>query len=195
MRDNQVGHDEDEIVGTIVERRFFTQIRVFYEANVQKILDKFPFEDPTIKELAFLDPRNRRMSTVTGIIHLATRFCQFSTDEIDMLTIQFQDYRACSDIQLPSSSPKEVIHTIDYFWAAMAELKDVSDHESLRFGVLSQLAKTVLVLPHSNADPERLFSMLRKILTDQRKSLDQATICDYLVPKSTLTFLVMKIAN
>ena len=132
------------------------------------------------------------MSTVTGIIHLATRFCQFSTDEIVMLTIKFQDYRACSDIQLPSFSPKEVIHTIDYFWAAMAELKDVSDHESIRFGVLSQLAKTVLVLPHSNADPDRLFSMLRKILTDQRKSLDQATICDYLVPKSTITFLVMK---
>ena len=149
-RHNQVGDDElaigastrallneleDEIVGTNLVRRFFPQIRVFYETSVQKILDKFPFEDTTIKELAFLDPRNRTISPVTGIINLATRFCQFSTDEIDILTIQFQDYRACSDLQLPSLGPEEGIHSIDYFGGAMAELIDVSDHKSLRFGV------------------------------------------------------------
>ena len=73
-RHNQVGDDElaigastrallneleDEIVGINLERRFFSQIRVFYETSVQKILDKLPFEDTTIKELEFLDPRNR----------------------------------------------------------------------------------------------------------------------------------------
>ena len=65
----------------------------------------------------------------------------------------------------------------------MSEVKCVSDHESHRFGVLSQLAKRVVVLPHSNADTERLFSMVRKIITDQRVSLDPSTVCYLLSAK------------
>ena len=60
-----------------------------------------------------------------------------------------------------------------------------TDHESLRFSVLSQLAKRLLILPHSNADPERLFSMMRNIVTYHRKRLDSSTIiiCDLLSTK------------
>ena len=45
----------------------------------------------------------------------------------------------------------------------MAKLPSVMDVELRRFGVLCSLAKILLVLPHSNADPERLFSMVRKL--------------------------------
>ena len=65
----------------------------------------------------------------------------------------------------------------------MAEQKAITDSASLRFGTLAQLAKTLLVLPHSNADPERLFSMVRKIETEQRKRLDPSTVCDLLSTK------------
>ena len=65
----------------------------------------------------------------------------------------------------------------------MSEVKWVSDHESHRFGVLSQLAKRVFVLPHSNADLERLFSMVRKIIADHRVSFDPSTECDLLTAK------------
>ena len=65
----------------------------------------------------------------------------------------------------------------------MAEQKAITDSASLRFGTLSQLAKMLLVLPHSNADPERLFSMVRKIETEQRKRLDPSTVCDLLSTK------------
>ena len=58
----------------------------------------------------------------------------------------------------------------------MAEIKAVTDSSTFRFGNLSTLAKHLLVLPHSNADPERLFSMVRKIDTEQRKRLDSSTV-------------------
>ena len=54
-----------------------------------------------------------------------------------LITIQFQDFRACSDKQLPAFSLTEIPYAIDYFWATMAEVKDVSDHGSIRFGRLS----------------------------------------------------------
>ena len=46
----------------------------------------------------------------------------------------------------------------------------------LRFHRLSTVAIAALSLPHSNADPERCFSILRKIQTDQRGNLCQKTI-------------------
>ena len=49
--------------------------------------------------------------------------------------------------------------------------------------MLSKLAKVLLVLPHSNADPERLFSMVRKIETELRGNLDPSTVCDLLSVK------------
>ena len=72
----------------------------------------------------------------------------------------------------------------------MSEVKCVSDHESTRFSVLSQLAKRVLVFPHSNADPERLFSMVKKIVTDQRKSLDHSKVCNLLSAKINNSILL-----
>ena len=117
---------------------------VLFMKQVSKMFDKFPFEDKVIKELACLDPCNRTKISTSGIINLATRFTSFSTDEMDTITIEFQDFRAFSDNQLPTFSPsKENSKATDYFWAAMSEVKCVSDHESHRFGVLSQLAKRV----------------------------------------------------
>ena len=62
----------------------------------------------------------------------------------------------------------------------MAKLPSVMDMEVHHFGILSNLAKIFLVLPHSNADPERLISMVRKIETEQRWQLDTSTVSDLL---------------
>ena len=175
------GDLEDEVVGTSIERRFFKYVRSFYEASVRKILDKFPFEDDTIKELSFLDPRYRTKCTVNGMIHLSTRFTTFSTDEIDTLIAEFQEYRIASDQQFPSFDYKEYA-AVDHFWAAIA-MAEVCHLETFQYSMLSRLAKILLVLPHSNADPKRLFSMVRKICTDQQKSLAPSTICDLLIAK------------
>ena len=54
-------------------------------------------------------------------------------------------------------------------------MKSPQDESELRFSKPSGLAKTALVLPHSNADPERLFSMVKKIETSQRSHLKAET--------------------
>ena len=82
--------------------------------------------------------------------------------------VEFQDYCVAPDNQLPGIIPSQNV-AVDHFWAAMAEQKAITDSASLRFGTLAQQAKTLLILPHSNADPERLFSMVIKIETEQWK--------------------------
>ena len=176
------GELEDDVVGTHIEREFYSHVRAFYETTVSKMLAKFPFSDSTMKELAFLHPRNRSKTTIAGIVNLTKRFTSFTSDDIDSVVMEFQDYRAVPDEQLPSIRDQDSA-AIDHFWAQMAQVKSVTDLSMQRFGFLSQLAKHLLILPHSNADPERLFSMVRKIETDQRKHLDPSTICSLLSAK------------
>ena len=46
-----------------------------------------------------------------------------------------------------------------------------------RFPILFKLAKACCVVPVSNADPERIFSMMKKIQTDMRSELHNDTVC------------------
>ena len=93
--------------------------------------------------------------------------------------MQFRDFRSSTDDQLPSFNLDEYA-AIDHFWSAMAKVEIVTDLETLRFGTLARLA---IILPLSNVDPERLFSMVRKISTEQRRQLDPSTVRDLLSVK------------
>ena len=78
--------------------------------------------------------------------------------------------------------------SLDEFWHGVGKAKKPGNSSELRFGTLYRLATVLLVLPHSNADPERLFSMVIKVETDQRGSLLPSTVED-LLKVSLLTFI------
>ena len=135
------GELEYEVIGMVIEDRFFSNIRSFYEVSVTKMLAKCPFSDDTLKELAFLDPCNSAMSSsTTGIVNLATRFTSFSADDIDCLLMEFRDYGVAPNHQLPAFVPSDVV-AMDHFWAAMGEIRAINDLTGRRFGTLSKLAK------------------------------------------------------
>ena len=49
---------------------------------------------------------------------------------------------------------------MDIIWHYLSNLKAVDGKN--RFSRISRVAKLVLVIPHSNAEEERIFSMVRK---------------------------------
>ena len=65
------------------------------------------------------------------MIQLAIQFTSFIVDEMDNLSMEFQNFRALSDNQLPTFNLDEAT-AIDHFWAAMAEVKLVKE----KFNVL-----------------------------------------------------------
>ena len=75
--------------------------------------------------------------------------------------------------RLPPFVPR--VDWVDGFWAAMAQLK--TGVGCLRFDYLCSVMLPLLCLPNSNADSERVFSMVKKIQTDCRSDLGQDTIC------------------
>ena len=63
----------------------------------------------------------------------------------------------------------------------MASLKTVAGH--YKYSTISKLMKTFLLLPHSNADSERVFSMVNKICIEHRADLAQDAVAALLSVK------------
>ena len=97
-------------------------------------------------------------------------------EEYDALREEFMEYAVATDADLPAMDDG-----VDAFWSAMASLKTVAGH--YKYSTISKLMKTYLLLPHSNADSERVFSMVNKICTEHRADLAQDTVAGVLSVK------------
>ena len=78
-------------------------------------------------------------------------------------------YAVATDADLPAMDDG-----VDAFWCAMASLKTVAGHYN--YSTISKLIKMFLLLPYSNADSERVFSMVNRICTEHRADLAQDTV-------------------
>ena len=146
-----------------------------------KILSKFPFKDQTLDDLKILNPRRRCETTPSSVLRLCERFEKRTPQELDDIICELNDYRVMPENQLPVVDDDG--GNLDLFWFLMGKIQKPGDVSQKHFGNLGGLCKTLLVLPHSNADPERLFSIVRKIDTEQRRSLSPSTIQDLLAIK------------
>ena len=72
---------------------------------------------------------------------------------------------------------------LDHFWQEMGDLTQPGDIQQKCFPHVSHLCKVLLVLPHTTADPECPFSMVRNIETDHRGSLLPSTLASLLSVK------------
>ena len=176
--------NEDDLAGTQLLKNFFSAVRRFYKNTVAKILAKFPFNDQTLQDMKVLDPRRRTEVATASVIRLSNRFnkCVTMPEEMDDIVSEFNDYRVMPERQLPPVNCDED-GALDHFWFSMSRILKPGDTSQKRFSKLAQLCKILLVLPHSNADPERLFSMVNKVETDQRGSLKASTVTDLISVK------------
>ena len=168
--------NSDELEGTQREDRFYLSIRQFCVECVRKMIAKFPFADLTINDLSVLDPRYRFEASAASVTRLFRRFTP--TADLDAILMEFREYQSLPDPQLPAYK------SLDDFWTSVGDLpKPAGEIGEKRFGHLTGFCKTLLVLPHSTADPERLFSMIGKVDTSQRSSLLPSTVCNILSAK------------
>lgn len=100
--------------------------------------------------------------------------------KLNQLQEEFIDYQLMESNEVPDDvweaalvkddSEKEIqYHRMDIIWASLASMN--SPYGRPRFPMLGNVAKLVLVLPHSNAEEERLFSLVRKNKTAFRPNL------------------------
>ncbi len=160
---------------------FFTAVRKFYISTITKMLRKFPFGDELMKNLAILHPSKASTFPSSTVVTLAKRFPQLGlsdSESIQRLEEEFMDF-TLSPGDLPIIDIYNAVdHTkkacAEHFWWEVGQMMTLSGE--LRFPNLYRLMAGLLSIPCSNADAERVFSVLRKVHTDQRASLSHETI-------------------
>ena len=97
-----------------------------------------------------------------------------SPEEYEELIAEHHDFQLLKEIGIPLSKIKiikpvtDILH--DRIWHYLSTLKDYIGCP--RFPRLIKVAKLILVIPHSNAEEERAFSLVRKNKTCFRPNLD-----------------------
>ena len=116
-----------------------------------------------------------------------------SPQEMDKLLEEFTEFQLLRENDIPQDvwEKATVVEEEDKRYCRMDIVCHISmmmaPDSTYRFPRLSRIAKLVLIIPHSNAQEERVFSMVRKNKTAFRPSLD---------PKGTLSsILTIKLAN
>lgn len=183
-------NDEEDIIDPPVKKKFFDDVRQFYVAIASTILKKFSFSDHVLDDLSVLMPEHQTNISVAAVLRLAEHFpSAVPENAVDQLEEEVLDYTLMSPETLPTVHKETGKLTkseeLCTYWQSVGKLMTMDGNA--RFPNLTSLAKCLLALPHSNADTERVFSIVRKIMTDYRTEMEQSTLCALLACKLNVT--------
>ena len=147
---------------------FYCSVAHFYEAFVAKQLKAFDFKSEILQSLAFLDPP--KSQSMLPSTFSAIRKCLPVRFDEAKVTLEFREFAVDSEVTSVVSENRDALA----FWMAVQKMK--SPMEDPKYVHLATLALELLAIPTSNADSERVFSLVRRVKTDFRASLAPETL-------------------
>ncbi|XP_068677860.1 uncharacterized protein [Montipora foliosa] len=184
-------------ISQTVYTRFLTAACEYFKAAFQYVLSKFPLNDELLKHARWINVQKRSQAKWESVEYFLSRFqSALNTVNIDELYDEFCDYKSLTDEDIGltawkeakvvdgSVNDQEIFHyRVDILWWHLSQMV-IPESSAKRFCHLQNVAELVVVLPHSNAGEERLFSMVRKNKTDSRSSLKlEGTLSNLLAMK------------
>ncbi|MGH0136804.1 UNVERIFIED_CONTAM: hypothetical protein FKN15_013321 [Acipenser sinensis] len=163
--------------------RLYRALVSYFKSNTEKQarfkrLSKY-FEDPMTEVHRLLYQATLPVFTEINLLFQCQEPSVYLLHGQDELSDEFLDYQLMEEKGIPRSiweqvvsrvNEQEVYHRMDKVWAHMATIKSpVTGMPKLPR--LSKVAQLILTLPHSNADAERVFSMIGLNKTDTRNAL------------------------
>ena len=142
---------------------------------------KFPFHDPVLLNAEVANVATREQQVFQKLLFFVKCYpCLLQQSaSVDVLEQQFNSYQVA---QLPNTKSMQ----IDEAWHVIGNIKDVATGK-LKFDVLSKVMKGILVIFHSNADCERIFSLVNKNKTEFRANLSTNTLGSLLTRKTVMS--------
>ena len=156
-----------------VKAEVCNNIKAFFETAVDYVLKKFPMDSPM---LTHAQVANVELRTTTSWASLDYFLSRVPNDfSLDVLHDAFRRYQTFS-------LPIEVTNIRnDEVWHQLKNWRDVDG--AYPFQELASIMLAILTIPHSNADSERIFSVVRKNRTETRSSMSVETLESLLVNK------------
>ena len=181
-------------------KKFHAAVHSYFRDSLTYIKTKFPINDETISNSVWIDVTQRSEVSWENVQYFVDKYSavQFlkGVNE-DKLYEEFIDYQLLSIDDFTKGAfeeakmidgnddGEEVYHyRMDTLWWYICHM-EVPQTSIKRFKFLPKVAEIVLLIPHSNAELERLFSIVRKNKTDARSSLKlDGTLSSILAMKS-----------
>ena len=178
-------------------------VRHFYQQAVLGTISKLPLQDDTLIHARFVDffqRENASLEDVEFILKNYRTVLPTTSRETHLLQEEFVEYQLLSNEDIPKKVWDEAQRKLsneeneekssssfrmDVIWGYLSSLKLGNGRHN--FSGIKDVAKTVLILPHSNAGEERVFSLIRKNKTAFRPSLQ--------VDGTLASLLTIKMAN
>ncbi|KAL4721098.1 hypothetical protein ACJJTC_018664 [Scirpophaga incertulas] len=143
------------------------KILKLYIEGVSQIYKRFSFSSPVLKQIEVLDPKIIKEKKYNSLALLAIHFPNIiAENKLQELDDQWRLLR---------NSPIDFDETnISKFWREVAKERIGDDYA---FATLTNFMSCLMVLPHSSAAVERVFSAINLNKTKQRNSLSTKTLC------------------
>lgn len=155
----------------------------FFVTASEEMVKRLPFNNPMYKEIKFIAPNIA--------LDLETRQ-QFK--DLPALKLKFKKYIDTNKIteewrQLPCQFNAQEIErlkslSIPEMWHELSMIKNFTSETPI-FTNISKLAKLVLALPHSNAEAERVFSIINHVKTKSRNRIGDKSLNSVSVIRSS----------
>ncbi|KAK6171727.1 hypothetical protein SNE40_018165 [Patella caerulea] len=161
---------------------FFSSVRKFFSNACTYKLGAFPFGDPVLVNARILDIQHRQQCKFSQVRFFLERYPHFLTKD-DKKKVEEEFITFQCDPLSPAVSEAE---RVDTAWHEVSKLKDTATGQP-KYKALFKVAKSVLVMYHSNADCERIFSHVNKNKTEFRSSLSTKVLGSLMTRKMMMT--------
>jgi hypothetical protein len=163
--------------------QFYREVRMYYTVACDYMLKKFPYNDPLLVNAEVPDISKRCQHSFRQIKFFTDRFKCIMPNSctLDGLEQEFLRYQVDN---FPDTITKS--DRIDTAWHNISQVRDPATGQA-KYASLSTVMKGILVIFHSNADCERIFSLLTKNKTDYRSNLSNKTVGSLITRKMMMS--------
>lgn len=146
----------------------------FYIVSCEEIQKRLPLEEKFLVELIFIDPKVAlSLTRPEPCINLTETIKKFLAvlDKGSEISTEWRDLQ----IHFTASEKEEIFKmSVPEFWHMISNIRDFRGEYS--FKNIAKLAQLVMILPHSNAEAERIFSIMNDVKSKKRNRLESDTL-------------------
>ena len=150
-------------------KHFKTRCLGFYQIALTEIFKRLPLFDDLFKEMKFIIPKTalslETRETLPNLMTLSSKY-EHIIGSVSQIQREWEDLPVYFN---PDEQSRLEKMNVEEFWEYLSQLRNYSDIYVFRN--LALMAKLVLTLPHSNAETERIFSMMGDAKTKKRNKM------------------------
>lgn len=175
VNDICVGPECESLLQTLpieCAQRIRTHCQNFYVTSLREMLKRLPYNDIIFEQFMFLQPKialyNEGRTKIKDLTLLATRI---GCNDIEKLSYE---WNILPSIYNDAQKAQLELLEICEMWKQIFEFKDTNGEKF--FPNLQLLVYSVLSFPHSNAEAERIFSIVTDVKNKKRNRLANKTV-------------------